>query len=88
MRQEINGWRKHLDFIALDVICLHLAYALAYCLRFGWGDPYARHRGSVVVALTVSGACVQYSVRNVIYPYGSPPFDGSEENLTRFWYDR
>ena len=40
MRQEINGWRKHLDFIALDVICLHLAYALAYCLRFGWGDPY------------------------------------------------
>ena len=36
MRQEINGWRKHLDFIALDVICLHLAYALAYCLRFGW----------------------------------------------------
>ena len=54
----------------------------------GWGDPHARHSGNVVVVLTVSGACVQYSVRNVIYPYGSPPFDGSEENLTRFWYDR
>ena len=49
MRQEINGWRKHLDFIALDVICLHLAYALAYCLRFGWGDPYAGREWCILI---------------------------------------
>lgn len=27
----------------LDVACLHLAYALAYCLRFSWDNSYDGH---------------------------------------------
>ena len=29
--KQASGWHKHLDFLVLDVVCLHLAYALAYC---------------------------------------------------------
>lgn len=59
MRQETNGWRKHLDFMVLDVICLHLAYALAYCLRFGWENPYAgREWRILIVVMTLLNALV------------------------------
>lgn len=51
MRQEMNGWRKHLDFMVLDVICLHLAYALAYCLRFGFGNPYEGREWRVLIVV-------------------------------------
>lgn len=54
MRQETNGWRKHLDFMVLDVICLHLAYALAYCLRFGLGNPYeGRSWRSLIIVMSL-----------------------------------
>ena len=29
-RKDGQGWLKHADFIALDLICLQLAYALSY----------------------------------------------------------
>ena len=36
-----QNWRKHLDFIALDVLCLHIAFVLAYITRHGFQNPYA-----------------------------------------------
>ena len=51
MKHEINGWRKHLDFMVLDVICLQLAYAFAYCLRFGWVNPYEGREWRILIVI-------------------------------------
>ena len=40
-RKDSEGWLKHADFIVLDMICLQLAYVLAYAIS-GYGfNPYA-----------------------------------------------
>ena len=31
-RKDSEGWQKHADFIVLDMICLQLAYVLAYAI--------------------------------------------------------
>ena len=39
-RKDSEGWLKHADFIILDMICLQLAYVLAYAIS-GYGfNPY------------------------------------------------
>ena len=35
-----QGWLKHVDFILWDVLCLHVAFLLAYMTRHGWSNPY------------------------------------------------
>jgi len=35
-----QGWFKHIDFILWDVLCLHIAFVLAYITRHGWANPY------------------------------------------------
>ena len=53
-KRSTQGWMKHLDFILLDVISLHLAYVLAYFLRYNTGSPYADQEYlSMAVVLTV-----------------------------------
>ena len=32
-RKDSEGWLKHADFMVLDMICLQLAFILAYALR-------------------------------------------------------
>ena len=40
-RKDNDGWLKHIDFIMLDLICLQLAYVLAFAIS-GYGfNPYA-----------------------------------------------
>ena len=40
-RKDSESWLKHIDFIVLDMICLQLAYVLAYAIS-GYGfNPYA-----------------------------------------------
>ena len=34
-RKDSEGWLKHADFMVLDMICLQLAFILAYALRAG-----------------------------------------------------
>lgn len=36
MKRKGQKWIKHLDFIAWDILCLEVAFALAYGVRFGW----------------------------------------------------
>ena len=39
-RKDYSGWIKHADFILLDLICLQIAFVLAYALSgYGW-NPY------------------------------------------------
>lgn len=38
-RESPKGWMKHFDFIVLDLICLQVAFVLAYLLRQS-GNPY------------------------------------------------
>lgn len=40
-RRKSKGWYKHKDFILLDLICLHLAYLLAFVIRNGVRNPYS-----------------------------------------------
>ncbi len=35
-----KGWLKHLDFMIVDILCLHLSFLLAYSIRFVTGNPY------------------------------------------------
>lgn len=35
-RRSLEGWSKHWDFILLDVVCLQIAYIIAYAYRFGF----------------------------------------------------
>lgn len=35
-----KGWLKHFDFILLDMICLQIAFLLAYVIRHDNGSPY------------------------------------------------
>ena len=39
-KRSVQGWMKHLDFILWDVISLHLAYVVAYFIRYNSGSPY------------------------------------------------
>lgn len=39
-KKRAKGWLKHGDFILLDLICLQVAFILAYLLRHGIGNPY------------------------------------------------
>ncbi len=39
--RKTQSWLKHLDFILLDVLCLHIAFVLAYMVRHGMMNPYA-----------------------------------------------
>lgn len=39
-RKNSKGWLKHIDFILLDMVCLHLAYLLAYFIKNGNAHMY------------------------------------------------
>mgnify|MGYP001031392381 CR=1 FL=1 len=40
-RKESEGWFKHIDFILIDMICLQIAFCLAYVLKGLGINPYA-----------------------------------------------
>ncbi len=39
-RKSSKDWTKHLDFIVLDMICLQVAYFMAYLIRHGNSFPF------------------------------------------------
>ena len=39
-KKENNSWLKHIDFVILDILCLQLAFILAYEIRAAKGIPY------------------------------------------------
>lgn len=52
--KRTQSWLKHGDFILLDVLCLHIAFALAYMARLGFMNPYAEEKYlNLAVVLTL-----------------------------------
>ncbi len=39
-----QGWLKHIDFVIIDLICLHISYIVAYMIRHGLQFPYTVSR--------------------------------------------
>ena len=39
-KKRKKSWEKHLDFTILDMLCLELAYGLAYVIRLGVKNQY------------------------------------------------
>lgn len=40
-QKKQDGWMKHVDFLILNQLCLHVSFVIAYCLRHGWHElPY------------------------------------------------
>ena len=34
-KKKSQGWMKHIDFIIIDLVCLHISFVLAYYIRHG-----------------------------------------------------
>ncbi len=64
-QKEKNIWQKHLDFIILDIVCLQIAYLLAYMIRHGLHMPYSHpsYRNLAVVIIFVQ-LCVCFFLEN------------------------
>ena len=68
--KKAQGWIKHLDFIILDVLCLQVAFVLAYMTRHGWASPYANpiyaNLAIVYTLVDVLVLIVNRSMKNVL----------------------
>ena len=57
--KKSKSWIKHLDFIVLDVLCLHIAFMLGYMTRHGLVSPYSKDLyGAVAVVYTLADFAV------------------------------
>lgn len=56
-RKASEGWAKHLDFMILDIVCLHISFLLAYFMYIGIENPYAspvyRNMGIVLTLIDI-----------------------------------
>ena len=59
---------KHIDFILLDVLCLHIAFVLAYMTRHGWVLPYGNgdYLNLAVVYTLVDILVANRTMKNVL----------------------
>lgn len=65
-----KGWLKHLDFIILDLICMHVSLLLAFFIRHGIGNMYMdeRYRTMAIVLTMIQILTVIFfdSMKNVL----------------------
>lgn len=65
-----QGWIKHLDFIVLDILCLSIAFLLAYAVRMGsfafWTDAAYRSLGIVILLGDFGVILVSNTFKNVL----------------------
>lgn len=60
-KRKRKSWMKHLDFTILDMLCLELAYALAYLIRLGFGNEYMNEQyRRLAVILIMIDVCVVF----------------------------
>ena len=54
-KKPTKGWSKHLDFILFDLLCLQIAFVLAFWYRFGKGqNPYAQEiYANIIIMMSV-----------------------------------
>ena len=69
-KKRYQSWRKHFDFLLLDLFCLHLADLFSYLIIFKGQNPYENtfyNNALLVVTLIDSAVIVFYQTfRNVI----------------------
>ncbi|MGN0343023.1 MAG: sugar transferase [Roseburia sp.] len=60
-KKEQKSWMKHLDFTLLDMLCLELAYGLAYLIRLGVQNKYMNEQYlRLAVVLLMLDVCVVF----------------------------
>lgn len=52
-RRQRHGWVKHIDFLILDIICMQVAYIIAYVIRHGFSVPYEQELYRVMALILV-----------------------------------
>lgn len=58
-RKDSENWLKHADFIILDMICLQIAYVLAYAVSgYGWNPYQSILYRNVAIFLGLADICV------------------------------
>ncbi len=69
-RKKAGGWLKHLDFMILDILCLQMAFMLAYAVRMGPSSPYTdleyRSIGIVIFLADVAVALLSGTFSGVL----------------------
>ena len=73
-KRSIVGWAKHWDFILLDTLCLQLAFALAYYIRFHTFAVYTiignrttyRTSGIILLFLSIVVSILFNTMNNVL----------------------
>ena len=69
-RKNVSGWMKHLDFIILDVLCMHISFVLAYFIRHGRFGLYTSSQYVsllvVMAILDIMVAILFFSFKNVL----------------------
>ena len=57
-KKGFDGWRKHLDFIVIDMLCMVIALWGAFITRHGFKEayighiPYYMHLMVILIAIT------------------------------------
>ncbi|MBQ8230749.1 MAG: sugar transferase [Lachnospiraceae bacterium] len=69
-KKNVSDWHKHLDFMVVDVICLHIAFFLAYLFRHKvWGMYQEQNYRQIVIIMSVIDVLVAIlfsSFKNVL----------------------
>lgn len=53
-KKNVSDWHKHLDFMVVDVLCLHIAFLLAYLFRHKeWGMYQDQSYRQLVIIMSV-----------------------------------
>ena len=69
-KKRYQSWRKHFDFLLLDLFCLHLSYLFSYLIIFHGQNPYGNtfYNNALFVVTLIDGAVIVFyqTFRNVI----------------------
>lgn len=57
-KKSISGFRKHLDFILIDLICLELAFYLSTIIRNGYRFSIINNKLYLIVAVVMGLSCL------------------------------
>jgi hypothetical protein len=75
-RKNKNNWVKHLDFMILDLICLQVAFFLAYTLRHRTVNLYTNYiYANLSIVLILIDVCLLIflnTLKNVLKPLTDP----------------
>lgn len=56
-RKKPHGWSKHIDFVAIDAICLYIAFILGYYIRHTGQNPFSvemyRNMSIVIILIAI-----------------------------------